>query len=251
MIYGTVLFVGLYTTLFLTERSSIRKTRISSTAFWEASFYCLLVGLLGARLYHVLDLWRNYYIYDPIKIFYMWEGGFGIWGAIFGAIVGLFLYSKKSKINFLSLADIFCVFAPLAQAMGRIGNYFNHEIYGLPSNLPWAIYIPPQNRIDPITKFSTFHPLFVYEGVLDVVLLVILYKLSKRTWKPGNLLFVYLIGYSMIKFVLEPLRINSWKLFQIPIAQIISVIIFGISTISLCLLNKKYLKNLSKLMTRN
>jgi phosphatidylglycerol:prolipoprotein diacylglycerol transferase len=163
----------------------------------------------------------------------VWQGGLGIWGGIFGALLGLFMSTRKTRKLF-AYVDIFAVGAPLAQAIGRWGNYFNKELFGLPTNLPWGIYIPFEFR-PPINKyFDHFHPLFLYESLLCLILFVFLYKIFSRqklfgkVISPGNIGIIYLIGYSFIRFFLEFLRTDPWKLVGVPVASLVAIVIVPI-----------------------
>jgi len=122
---------------------------------------------------------------------------------------------------------------PVGQAIGRLGNYFNQELYGLPTNLPWGIYIKPENRIERLAGYEYFHPLFFYEAVWDIIIFIILVIIINiiRKPKPGLFFFTYLGLYGFGRFWLEFLRINPWKVGGIDIAQGISlglVVISGI-----------------------
>src|SRR4030042_5851865 len=159
---------------------------------WKIFWWVMIPALLGARLYHVIDFW-TYYSRFPGKAGGVWEGGMGIWGGIIGGLVGLWIYSlivgdrglnKKFSIfnfqfskrisNFLALADLAVVGLPLGQAIGRIGNFFNQELYGLPSNFPWGLYIRPENRLAGYESFTHFHPLFAYEMIWDLLIFIII-----------------------------------------------------------------------------
>ena len=226
--------------------------------------WVLIPGLIGARLYHVIDYWQ-YYSENPIEIFYLWQGGFGIFGAIGGGLLGLWIFlklkvptfalgashrliqpcllrdasagkknSKFSKV-FLSYLDLICFGLPVGQAIGRLGNYFNQELYGLPTNLPWGIYIRPENRVEGFAGYEYFHPLFFYEAVWSLIIFIILItviKIIKRP-KPGTFFFLYLGLYGFGRFWLEFLRINPWEVWGINTAQGISLGLVVIGLIGL------------------
>jgi len=219
---------------------------LDGQVFWRAVFYTLVFGLLGARLYHVLHR-LDYFTEHPLEILAFWQGGLGIWGAIFAGLFGFFLStrrisgseSNKSTISLvlvskdvLAYLDIFAVCAPLAQAIGRWGNYFNKELFGYPTNLPWGIYIPPQLRPDQFKYYDTFHPLFLYESIMNLIIFGLLFtaykrqNLKKTTLAPGSFALIYLAGYSFIRLALEFLRPDSWEFSNFPVASIIALVVF-------------------------
>lgn len=199
-LYGIILGVGVWVGLEIAVRVRPKdKKEIEEGFFWALGF-----GLLGARLYHMVDYWQRYYQYNFWKIFAVWEGGLGIWGAIVGAVIGLLIYSRIKKIKLLPLLDAFAVGAPMAQAIGRLGNWANGELTG-----------------------KNDEPLFAYEAFLNVLLFSILWKISKNKIRPGKLFGVYLIGYGIIRILLEKMRPNEiiWMIGEIPTA-----IIFGVGS---------------------
>ena len=198
-------------------------------------------ALIGARLYHVIDFWQ-YYSVNPDKILATWEGGMGIYGGIMGGLLGLGAYSlykrfwvSKSKflisnlkfltIDFLKLADLAGIGLPLGQAVGRLGNFVNQELYGLPTRLPWGIYIPLEKRFASYQSWERFHPLFAYEAVWNLlVFTIILYVVNKKlVGRPGTIFFLYLGLYGLGRFFLDFLRINPWQSGSLTSAQWLSL----------------------------
>jgi len=243
--YGFMLFLGILVAVLLGERLCVRRG-LDKQVFWRAVFYTLVFGLLGARLYHVLHR-LDYFTEYPLEILAFWRGGLGIWGAIFGGFFGFLLSTKKigraesgrstkspvsTSKNALAYLDVFAVCAPLAQAIGRWGNYFNKELFGYTTNLPWGIYIPPQLRPEQFKYYDTFHPLFLYESVLNLILFGLLFaiysrqNLKKPASASGSFALIYLAGYSFIRFALEFLRPDSWKFLNFPVASIVALVVF-------------------------
>lgn len=182
----------------------------------------LIWGWVGSRLWHVLTpplssvqlgLTTGHYLSHPLDILSFWIGGFGIPGAILGGTIALWVVCRKDGLPFWDVTDIMAPGLALAHAIGRIGNYFNHELYGLPSTLPWAIFIPPENRLIGYEQAEYYHPLFAYEAVPVLVLAAALFWLSHGRYadslKPGDLYLTYLGGYSIIRFFLEFLRLDG------------------------------------------
>jgi len=232
--YGFCLLLGLVSATLLGEKLC-KKRGLDVEIFWRAVFYGVLFGLLGARLYHVINR-IDYFIQRPLEIIEVWRGGLGIWGAVAGGLFGI--YTSLKKINRpLVYVDVFAVMAPLAQAIGRWGNYFNKELFGYPTNLPWGIYIPQELRPSAFKYYDRFHPLFLYESILDFILFILLYRLYHRrkvfggNLSSGSITMLYLAGYSLIRFPLEFLRPDPWNIVGFPVAGIVSVSVFTLSAI--------------------
>lgn len=176
---------------------------------------------IGARLWHVLTpplssvqlgLTTRHYLLHPLDILSFWTGGFGIPGAILGGTLVLWFVASKENLPFWELADTLAPGLILAQAVGRIGNYFNQELYGLPTNLPWAILIQPENRLPGYEEIQFYHPLFAYEVLLSLGCLLLLLWLLRGRYsgqvKSGGIFLAYLACYALIRFLLEFLRLD-------------------------------------------
>jgi phosphatidylglycerol:prolipoprotein diacylglycerol transferase len=196
-----------------------------------------IAALIGGRLYHVIDQWVLYKD-DPIKIFLPPYSGLGVYGGIlFGTVAG-FLYASYKKAPFLRWADIVAPGLFTMQAIARWGNFFNQELYGPPTTLPWGIPIDCAHRVaayacpegsDPTATLGQFfHPLFLYEslsGILGVVALVWIGFHLRNRLRPGDLLLLFFVWYGIVRFALETLRVDNWTFFGVPVAQIVSVLI--------------------------
>jgi len=171
----------------------------------------------------------DYYRQHPLEIIAFWRGGlqgFGIYGAVIGGVLAIWLYTRLEKLSFLRWLDYAAPGLILAQAIGRWGNFFNQELYGPPSNLPWAVYIEPAYRLAGLEGFERFHPLFLYESLLNLVAFAWLMWLSRRhqvRLRDGDIFFAYLILYAFIRFWLEFLRPDAWKVGGIAVAQIVAL----------------------------
>lgn len=209
--YGFI--VGLATLIaFLLAEKKALFVGISERIFSLVFFWTLFGGIIGARAWHV---WTDFYLYREslLDIFYIWQGGLSILGAILGGFIGLYFFlffSKKLKRVNLFL-DSFIFGLPVAQAIGRVANAINQELYGLPTELPWRIFISPEKRIAGFEQFSYFHPLFLYEGLMVIIgwLILVFFEKTKR-WQLGSGKFFlwYLIYYGIIRFFLDFLRID-------------------------------------------
>lgn len=196
-------------------------------------------GLIGARLWHIftpplssvqLGLTTQHYLSHPIDALALWTGGFGMPGAILGGALALYLFCRKYQQPFWSLADILAFGFPLAQALGRLTNYFNQELYGLPTNLPWAIYIEPEYRLSGYEHIEFYHPLFAYEMILNLINLALLLWLSKKfssKLQAGALFLFYLAFYSLARFLLEFLRLDVSLINGINVNQAFFITLFA------------------------
>ncbi len=228
LMYVVAIFLGLY---FLNRDFRKFGIGIDWNEFENAAFWVIIFALLGARLYHVIPNW-DYYGRHPSEILAVWHGGLGIYGGVIGGLLAGYIIARIKGWDFWLLANLVMPYLALGQAIGRWGNFFNKELYGPPSDLPWAIYIPPSNRLPGFQDFETFHPTFLYEGVLDLANFFILYYMKEAGWfrKRGALVAVYLINYGIIRFFVEFFRPDSDSVMGIKLAHIVSVlaIVFGV-----------------------
>jgi prolipoprotein diacylglyceryl transferase len=188
---------------------------VSEVAIWAVPF-----GIIGGRIYHVVTSPSQYFGSNgnPIDALRIWEGGLGIWGAISLGAVGAYLYFKthKTSLNFRQLLDSLAPGVIVAQAIGRIGNYFNQEVFGKPTELPWGLEIDSVNRPNGFESYSTFHPTFLYELLWCLVIAVLLIKLpgflKKITAQQGDVFALYVFGYTAGRVWIETLRIDEANL---------------------------------------
>lgn len=207
-----------------------KRYKIEVSAILDLALFLIIGALIASRLYYVIYAWE-FYKDNLVDILKIWQGGLAIHGALIGGFIAIFLYCRSKKQNFLLMADIFVVGLILAQAIGRWGNYFNQEIFGLPTNLPWGIPIDFANRPIKFSSFEFFHPTFLYESLGDLLifftLLFFSYKrLKANKWRAGNIFLLYLILYSILRFGLEFLRTDySPLIFGVRWNQALSAII--------------------------
>lgn len=188
---------------------------VSEVAIWAVPF-----GIIGGRIYHVITSPSQYFGANgnPIDALRIWEGGLGIWGAISLGAIGAYLYFRthKTSLNFRQLLDSLAPGVIVAQAIGRIGNYFNQEVFGKPTDLPWGLEIDPANRPNGFESYSTFHPTFLYELLWCLVVAALLIKLpgvlKQITSKQGDVFALYIFGYTAGRVWIENLRIDEANL---------------------------------------
>lgn len=200
---------------------SIKETErrgFDSEYIWDMVPWLLVSGIIGARLWHILTpsqsmgVGANYYFSHPIEIFNIRQGGLGIPGAVIGGFIALLVYSKKKGLDFLTWTDIVAPGLALAQAIGRWGNFVNQELYGPPSDLPWAIFIDLAHRLPGYEEFSRFHPMFLYESLWNIcnfILIIFVSRKLKSKLLPGDLFSIYLIVYPIGRFLLEFIRLDT------------------------------------------
>ncbi|MGB8213467.1 MAG: prolipoprotein diacylglyceryl transferase [Anaerolineales bacterium] len=218
--YGILIMLGVAAAAFLAQAEA-RRRGIDPAYLWDALFWIVLAGVVGARIWHVFSpppsmiaqgITTQFYLTHPLDLINIRNGGLGIPGAIIGGALALWLYCRNRKISFLNLADAIIPGVALAQAIGRWGNFFNQEVYGKPTNLPWKIYIDPAHRVDGYRNYAYFQPLFLYESLWNLLNMALLLWMSRRfeKWlKPGDIMLIYVIMYSIGRFFLEFLRLDS------------------------------------------
>jgi prolipoprotein diacylglyceryl transferase len=208
--YGLCIALGIAVATWLTGRELVRKGYDSTMAL-DSLFFVIPPGFVGARAYHVVT---DYGLYadDPIPgIFEVWNGGLGIYGAVAGGFLGLLLFAWYRGVSPLVLADAAAPGVVLGQAIGRWGNYFNQELFGRPTDLPWAIRIAPENRPAEFADAEAFHPTFLYESIWNILvclaLLWIAHRFANRL-SDGDVMLLYVSLYSVGRFFVETLRVD-------------------------------------------
>lgn len=237
--YGVILALAIVVGTFVSDYLGEKFFGFKKETFLDLSPYLIIFGIIGARLYYCL-LNYDFYMRFPTEILAIRHGGISIHGAILGGLLGLIIFAKRRNLSIWKLCDVTSVGLVLAQAIGRWGNFFNSEAFGLPTNLPWKLYIAPQYRPIPYSDYEYFHPTFLYESVLDVVIFLILLWMIKsdKTKTEGNLALTYLILYSLVRVFTETLRLDSvLYVHGIPIAIIMSGGIIVLSIILMLIRN--------------
>jgi prolipoprotein diacylglyceryl transferase len=169
-------------------------------------------GIIGARLYHVITDYQLYFGpgRHPIDALKIWNGGLGVWGAIGFGVLGAYLVARRRQIRFPALLDALAPGIAVAQGIGRLGNWFNQELFGSPTSLPWGLEIAPDHRPVGFEQYATFHPTFLYELIWDLGIAVALVLLDRRfRLGHGKVFALYVAFYTMGRFWIEALRIDQ------------------------------------------
>lgn len=244
--YGITIMVGVIAATFLTQ-SEARRRGQNPALVWDFLVWILIAGIIGARIWHILTpspslvaqgITTWYYLTHPLAAIAIWNGGLGILGAVVGGVLALYLLSRKYHLDFLTWLDILSPAVALGQAIGRWGNFFNQELYGAPTNLPWAIYIDPQHRLAGFENQAYYHPLFLYESLWNLANMALLLWLGRRfehRLKSGDLFFIYLVTYPVGRFLFELIRLDSSQVAGLNANQAMMAIIALISSIILFL----------------
>lgn len=209
--YALFIILGIVIAGFLGHRRlrarGAQNLEVVDIALWAVPF-----GIIGGRVVHVLTHFNDYFGAgaDPTSALRIWEGGLAIYGALAFGAIGAYIGARLSKVNFLAFADAIAPGLLIAQAIGRLGNYFNQELYGAPTDLPWGLEIDNMDAMPiGLPVGTTFHPTFAYEALLSIAgALVLIWLDRKYALRRGRLFAVYLIWYSACRFLIEGMRID-------------------------------------------
>lgn len=232
------IFIAIILSYFLIKK---RYSKLVAETFLDFIPFVIIFSIIGARLFYILGN-IDFYIHNPIEIILINHGGLSFWGGLIFGIASFNFFCKKNKLELLKLFDVLAISLPLAQSIGRWGNYFNQEAFGKPciDNAFLKLYVDLSHRAQDYLDFQYFHPTFLYEGVLNFLLFIFLitFYLKNKNLKNGTIFYLYLICYSIIRIIIENIRIDSvLNIFNIPIATLISLLILILASI---LLIKKY-----------
>jgi phosphatidylglycerol:prolipoprotein diacylglycerol transferase len=195
---------------------------------WSMLLLVIVTGVIGARIYHVIHQW-SFYSQDLWLIPQVWRGGIGIPGAIIGGTLGIWWYARRNQLRFARWLDIFAPALLLGQAIGRLGNFVNQELYGPPTSVPWGIPIDAAHRAGTpwtnLTQFpvdtTRFAPLFAYEAILNLIGMALLLYVARRFASrlfDGDVALLYIVWYGWVRSVLETLRTGNWYIGPLPTA---------------------------------
>ncbi len=209
--YALCILAGIVVAMWTGDRRWVarggERGLVYDVAIWAVPF-----GIVGGRIYHVLTDWSTYFGTDGsgfVAALKIWSGGLGIWGAIALGGVGAWIGCQRRGVPLPPFADALAVGIPLAQALGRWGNWFNQELFGRPTDLPWGLEIDPINRPEGYEQYATFHPTFLYESLWLVgVALLVLWADRRWTLGHGRAFALYVAAYCVGRLAMELLRID-------------------------------------------
>jgi prolipoprotein diacylglyceryl transferase len=234
--YGAMIALGVVAAVWLSgrrleKRGAGTREDMSSIALWGVP-----AGVIGGRLYHVITDWELFSGH-PERIIQIWKGGLGIWGGIFfGVIVGIW-EGRRRGISTAVLLTCVAPALPLAQSIGRWGNWFNQELFGRPTTLPWGLEVSEFHTSQAGFPVGTlFHPTFLYESLACLALCGLLLLLDKVVKRDGYLFLYYTAGYTLFRFFIEGLRIDpAHSAGGLRLNQWVSIVVFAVSVSMLVL----------------
>mgnify|MGYP000061883438 FL=1 len=235
-LYGVIIMFGALMAAWLSARQ-VKQRNLNPDLVWDMLPWLLIAGVIGARLWHIftppasmvergITTW--YYLTHPLDAIAIWNGGLGIPGGVMGGALALWLYCRKKGLSFWEWTDIIAPGLALAQAIGRWGNFVNQELYGAPTNLPWAIYIDPIHRLPEFQEVAYYHPLFLYESIYNLINMAVLLWVGRKfadRLKKGDIFLLYLIIYPIGRFLLEFLRLDPSPLAGLNVNQTLMAVI--------------------------
>ena len=209
--YGLMIALGVLAAVMLSQKRLTARGGdpevISTIAMWAVP-----AGLIGSRLYHVATDWRSFRgRWEDVPA--LWQGGLGIPGGLMaGVLVGV-LVARSRGLSMAAAMDVMIPTIPVAQAIGRWGNWFNQEVFGRPTDLPWALEIDAVHRPAAHLEAVAFHPTFLYEGLWNVALAVVLVRVERRSLlRPGYIVALWVFGYGLGRLWVEALRSDAASL---------------------------------------
>lgn len=247
--YGVIIMLGALLATWLAGQQAKRRGHNPEVVL-DMLPWLLVAGIIGARLWHIFTpsaslVAQGYpmrYFTHPVEMLTIWNGGLGIPGAVIGGVLALWIYVRRHKLSFAQWVDFIAPGLALAQAVGRWGNFVNQELYGAPSNLPWAIFIEPAKRMPGFVDQAYYHPLFLYESIYNLLVMGFLFWLGRRfegRLKDGDIFLTYLVAYPVGRFLLEFLRLDTSPVAGININQTFMAVTAVCAVIALVLRHRK------------
>lgn len=217
--YGIIFALGFIITYYMIRYlSKIKKINFTDEDVDSYIIYLAVGIILGSRLFEILFYNLNYYLTNPSEIIAVWHGGLSFHGGLAGALIASWIFHKKYKIPFLNLADITIISASLALALGRVGNFINAELYGYVTNLPWCVNFPGIE--------GCRHPTQIYESLAYLTIFLILFNLRKKEPQKGHYFAIFLILYSVIRFLIEFLKVPEAMFLGLTMGQFLTIPMF-------------------------
>lgn len=206
-LYALCVFLSLFVGIFYFWRLKRRNHQLEKLDLWNLALWIIVPGLIGARLLHVIE-YLPVYLMDITLVVGFWIGGLNVIGGMIGGVLGAYLYTKRNKLDWNFLLRQLILIWPMLHIIGRAGNYFDRTLYGIPSDLPWSMFVDPEFRYVGLTHFEYYHPLFLYEQILNLGIFLLLGILAKRGKSTATLFKLYVLIYLTGRFLLDFLRIE-------------------------------------------
>ncbi|WP_045741308.1 prolipoprotein diacylglyceryl transferase [Actinoplanes rectilineatus] len=237
--YALCIIAGMVLAVLITERR-LRARGVAPWSSLDVVVWAVPFGIVGARIYHLITSPQDYFGAggEPIRAFYIWEGGLGIWGAVAGGAVGAWIGCRQIGLKLSVFADALAPGLPVAQAVGRLGNWFNNELYGKVTTLPWGLEVHEMDSAnpghatvidgEPVTKPDLYHPTFLYELVWNLGVAGLVYALDRKfKFGKGRAFALYVMAYTAGRLWIEMLRVDEANtFFGIRLNVFTSIIIF-------------------------
>lgn len=240
--YALCILIGIFIAAWLTTKRAVKRGATSDQVF-DVTFIAVIFGIIGGRLYHVISSPRPYFGEggNPIKALYIWEGGLGIWGAIALGALGAWIGCRRVGLKFSTYADAVAPALLIAQAIGRLGNWFNQELFGKPTTLPWGLEIDDAHLPAGFESGTLFHPTFLYELIWCLLAAALILWLDKiRTFKPGQVMWLYVMVYTVGRLWIESLRIDTAELvFGLRVNIWTSILIFVLGLVGFVIAGRR------------
>ncbi len=239
--YSLLIILGIAAAIWLGTRRWVarggEKSTVSDIALWAIPF-----GIVGARLYHVITTSEPYFGDggDPVKALYIWEGGISIWGAVAGGAVGAWIGCRRKGVALSAFADVVAPGIALGQAIGRWGNWFNQELYGRATTLPWGLEIDAEHRPEGMQDLATYHPTFLYESLWNLgVVAVVIWADRRFRLDRGRAFALYAAAYTVGRFWIEYLRVDeSHEVLGLRLNDWTSLLVFGAAVTFLAVIRR-------------
>ncbi len=230
--YGLIIALAVVVGLVLVLKLS-KKSNVSTDHVYNLVLLVALSGLIGGRIGHLIGEW-DYYRDNLGELVKIWNGGIAIHGVLLAGLLVVFFYARRKKLQFWKVTDLIVVALPLMQAIGRWGNYFNQELFGKPTSSPFGIPIELQYRPAEYLGYDYFHPAFLYESLAMLAVfgvMLLLYSRSQRT--AGTLTLIYFMQFSLVRFMVDFVKIDLLKIGPLLLTQWISLVIFFLAVLLL------------------
>ncbi len=241
--YGLMYLVGITVGLLVAwpyaKSKGITEEQLEKVIYWA-----IPAGLVGARLYFVIQQPLGPYLAQPWRILAVWEGGMAFYGAIFAVVIVLLVAGWRLKISILKLLDVTAIFGAVGQFFGRIGNFINGGVIGYPTNLPWGVVYAHPNSFAPRHDIA-YHPAALYEALINIILFGLLWWLRNRL-KAGMLFFVYILGYSLSQIIVFFWRDNEVLFLGLKQAQLTAIAVIIVSVAVFLVLLRRQRKSTAK-----